>query len=214
MQGLDLGTPVADHQQHTDQARFGLVAAVFRPAVALGDPQRLAVRDHIVDVSGQMLRRAEETAHVARLSVCAEHLVGQAEIDHELRLHEVAAESDVAGLQPVLVQDDLVQIGVHHDIAVIGDVKRAVTSVDVLRTAGSELVDRLADDGHAQRQHHFDLELVGGLDPAQMGLEGLHVHLLVDELEGRNQDRVGSHALHGCRDFRIVIRTDIVELAG
>ena len=111
------------HAEHLDDTLIREVVAVLGPPVALGDPHRLPLfGDRVPDVLRAVHRTAVEVLHVAA-AFDAEHLVRLADVDDQLRGHEIGPESDLRGLVAVLEEQVLQQRGVEHDVAVVRDEK-------------------------------------------------------------------------------------------
>lgn len=160
--------------------------------------------------SEQWHRTAVEVLHVAA-AFDAEHLVRLADVDDQLRGHEIGPESDLRGLVAVLEEQVLQQRGVEHDVAMVRDEKVTLRGVEPLDSLPGERGDAAGDDLLVHHGHDLFLKLTDRLDGRHFAAHGLKFFLRKDIGGQQRKELARCDALHRRRDLLVAVGTDVVE---
>lgn len=202
----------ATHAEHLDEALIGVIVAILGTTIALRYPHRtVLVTDDVTDVLRQVHRASIELLG-GTASLDTEHLVRLADVNDQLRRHEIGSEGDLGGRKAVLVQHVLQKTRIKHDVAMIGDEKIRLLTRDARKAIEGERRDAAGNDLIIERAHHLRLKLI---DAAESGYHATHlldVTIGEDVLTERRKQRMSGYALHSCRYLVLIIGTYVIEL--
>ena len=197
--------------EHLQNSALGFVVSVLRAPAALRNPYRLALfQQGVAHVRRYFHGVAVEVVHRAS-AYNLEHLVHLADVNHNLALHQIAAEGDLRGAQMVGIEGDLQERGVQQYVSVVGDEHITMLLVKGLKTFPCETGTGSLHNAPYRVQHNLVLEFVNGGYLEKICLELLHIRIREEVSDYRVKKRIRGHSGDGCRNLIIEIGTGIFK---
>ena len=152
----------ACHREHLQQTLVSAVVAVLGTTVALGNPHRTVLLEkHVVYIVRKEHRVIVELAS-RTVADNSEHLVQAEQVDDEVVLHQVVAETYLRSFETVAYQCHIQQTGIQCDVAMVRHKEICLAAVQVFQSTISERFGAALHNLVYQRTHHHILQLIAG----------------------------------------------------
>ena len=196
---------VAGQSQHLDERLLRAVVRVFRPAFALGNPDRLLLLgDGKVDIPRELPGRFEHLSY-PHVAFHDKAFVEPHQVGYPVEDEQIVSDGDFAGVEAMANEQQVEQRGIENDVAVVRHVGIVLGLFEQVEVLLGETFGRLLGEHFEKGAHDEQLKIFLVVEREQL----LAQYVVVD---------IAQHIAHGVfefwffdQDFHLVVEFAVVK---